>query len=207
MNVLAKFLGGITKLQVFRVRKIEKLGESRVNILCEAYQADKKCTVDGQKIDLKEFAGLGTEFGAIGGGESKPGFICDYFVPLDDAMCVVEHSQMLRQMKNLKEERGVSLMRETIKREYRLKAYGSMLVLCRLFLRHSVVNQQRAKEFTEMPCKFWVVVTDALEDEQIRAFQFLSDSLKDGLDGLYSSGVAILTVDMFKEELRKLPRS
>ena len=194
-------------MQIFRIRKIGKLGKIRFDVLCDAYEVDKKHQLpDGRKIDLKEFAGFGVKFGADG-DESSPGFICDYLIPFDDAMCVVEHSQLVRQMKDLSRQQEPKCMRESIKREFRLKAYGSMLVLHRLFLIHyPVVNEETAREFSNMPCKFWVVATDAQADEQIAALQFLSDSLKDGLAGLYS-GAEVLTVDMFKKKLRTLPRS
>ena len=67
-------------------------------------------------------------------------------------------------------------MQKLLRQRYRLKAYGSMLILHRLFLGASS-GSDASQELLNMPCKFWLVVND-IPSKDIHAFCWLNSSFK-----------------------------
>ena len=106
---------------------------------------------------------------------------CDYFSIINGVVVLIEETQLLRQIEDLKNE--YNSLRDTdqndqmkfvykyIRQENRLKAYGSMLVLCRL----ATVCKDAKDLLGSKKYKFWLVVsginmTDAEEFEAKRIF-------------------------------------
>ena len=152
--------------------------------------------------DMKKDVGLGTCN------------CCDYFLISNGVVVLIEETRLLQKIEDLKNEynylRGTDQMdfiKEDIRRENWLKAYGSMLVLCRLV---AVCKEARNLLGTKK-YKFWLVVsdtnmTDAEEFEANRIFDHLKDKLydlKSLLSGKIVADVEILPSHVF---VRKLPK-
>ena len=133
--------------------------------------------------------------------------VCDYFLPTQDGAVVIEHSWLVREMKGMQNEHGKDTVRELLAREYCLKAYGSMLVLCRLFFQVGAGDAEKAEEFAKMRGEFWIVISDAKtpdeEQKSVRAFQFLTEALNERARPLFSKS-KVLGKNMLKGELGKL---
>ena len=122
---------------------------------------------------------------------------CDYFLISNGTVVLVEETQLLQQIEDLKNEynylRGTDqteFIKKDIRRENWLKAYGSMLVLCRLA---SVCKEARNLLGTKK-YKFWLVVsdtnmTDAEEFEAKIIFDHLKDNLYRDLKSLLSGKI------------------
>ena len=188
MKPSAHFIEGIPELQVFlEPVSVEVIGNKPLPIKSwgKGYRADaKRLLPDGQEIDLKEFAGFGA---------SK---ICDHFRPGNGVMHVIENSNLTARVQTLRNLHKEKTVQELLRQRYRLKAYGSMLILHRLFLGASS-GSDAPQELLNMPCKFWLVVND-IPSKDIQAFSWLNSSLNGGLKGLYSEGVIVLGVKMFE---------
>ena len=196
MRPLAHFIEDIPGVRVFLEQvAVEVIGGGLkpVKGWGMAYRADgKRLLHDGRKMDLREFAGFGASR------------VCDYFCPKGGVMHVIEDSNLKAQEHGLRSAHGVVAMQALLRRKYRLKAYGSMLILHRLFL-GSPPGVDGARELLQMPCKFWLVVNDIpLKDAD--ALGWLRSSLKSGLKDLYSEGVSVLGVTMFEGEGRALSK-
>jgi len=131
----------------------------------QAYKMD--CTEQGD--DMRTAAGLG------------PCNCCDYFITQGDAAVLIEETKLIQGYKNLKEKhrdlpediRGKHVDR-LIRTENRLKAYGSLLVLCRLAaVSHEVRLLLQMKKY-----KFWLVVSDASTHQDTRFLDDLKMQLK-----------------------------
>ena len=122
---------------------------------------------------------------------------CDYFLISNGTVVLIEETQLLQQIEDLKNEynylRGTDqteFIKKDIRRENWLKAYGSMLVLCRLA---SVCKEARNLLGTKK-YKFWLVVsdtnmTDAEEFEAKIIFDHLKDNLYRDLKSLLSGKI------------------
>ena len=123
------------------------------------------------KANMRKEAGLGTCN------------CCDYFLfDQRGSIVLLEDTRLLMMIRNLKaeysdlpESRQTHFVTSAIRKENRLKVYGSMLVLCRLAAGCSETGGLlQAKKY-----KFWLVVTDMDKEEDTR---FLDD-LRAGLLG------------------------
>ena len=135
----------------------------------QAYRMDDT----SEQSDMRKDVGLGTCN------------CCDYFLISNGTVVLIEETQLLRHIKRLKNKynylRGtdqMDFMKEDIRRENWLKAYGSMLVLCRL-----VAVCKEAKDlFGTKKYKFWLVVSDTnMTDAEESDAQIIFDHLKDNL--------------------------
>ena len=141
---------------------------------------------------------------------------CDYFLISNGTVVLIEETRLLQKIEDLKNEynylRGTDQMdfiKEDIRRENWLKAYGSMLVLCRLV---AVCKEARNLLGTKK-YKFWLVVsdtnmTDAEEFEANMIFDHLKDNLYLDLKSLLSGKIVddveiVPSPDLF---VRKLPK-
>lgn len=133
--------------------------------------------------------------------------VCDYILPTREGAVTIEHSWLVREMRNMQQKHGKDSARELLAREYCLKAYGSMLVLYRLFFRANVKNADKVAELAEARGEFWVVISDAKtsdeERKSVMAFQFIKEALDERARPLFSKS-KILGKSMLKNELGKL---
>ena len=117
---------------------------------------------------------------------------CDYFLPADDSIILIEETQLLRGIAGLKTQYGYLNERDQekhvnrrIREENRLKVYGSLLVLCRL--RNKC---DRARQMIDgKRYKFWLVVSDSDVDEIERFMDSLRENLYAELRGVLSKKV------------------
>ena len=139
---------------------------------------------------------------------------CDYFLISNGTVVLIEETQLLQQIEDLKNEYHylsgtdqTEFIDKKILRENRLKAYGSMLVLCRLV----AINTEARNLLGTKKYKFWLVVsdtnlTDAEEFEAKIIFDHLKDNLysdlKSVLSGQIVDDVEIVPSHVF---VRKLP--
>lgn len=198
MKPSAHFIENIPELRVFLEQvSVEVIGGKRkpVKNWGKGYRADeKRLLADGREVDLREFAGFGASR------------ICDYFRPAgepdDEVMHVIEDSNLKAKEQTLRNRHDEEAMQALLRQKYRLKAYGSMLILHRLFL-GSVSDADAPRKLLNMPCRFWLVVND-IPPKDALAFGWLSSSLRSGLEGLYSKGVAVLGIEMFEGQGKAL---
>ncbi len=158
----------------------------------KAYQMDKP--VNGSP-DMRRFVGL---------GECN---CCDYFLPTGEVIILIEETQLSRKMQLLRNEYAYlndnnkdDFAIKRIREEMRLKAYGSMLVLCRLAAR----CRDAAEMFQGKKYVFWVVAS-SVDTEDTVVFDNLKDNLLSMLGGALGreivSDTAVLPSDTLKDKL------
>lgn len=135
---------------------------------------------------------------------------CDYFLISNGVVVLIEETQLLRGIKNLQKEYSYlsgatkkEFIDKKILQENRLKAYGSMLVLCRL----ATVCKEAKDLFGTKKYKFWLVVSDQYWPQNARFFHnwkgsFFGD-LKNVLGKEIVADVEIIPSHVF---VRKLPK-
>jgi len=115
---------------------------------------------------------------------------CDYFL-LDDRSIILIEETSLPNLDDATEN-------AEIKSEMQLKAYGSMLILCRL----SMVYDSAKKLFRDRKCKFWVVDSNAdkLSDERYYDAhrQPLNQALTQVIGTVLLDDVKVLSAEAFK---------
>ena len=139
----------------------------------------------------------------------EPCNCCDYFLISDGTVVLIEETQLLRQMKNKKKEyhylsatdQKEFIEKKIILQENRLKAYGSMLVLCRL----ATVCKDAKDLLGTKKYKFWLVVSDRYWPQNARLFRnwkgrFFND-LKDILGKEIVDDVEIVPSHVFVGKL------
>lgn len=133
---------------------------------------------------------------------------CDYFLISDGTVVLIEETQLLQQIEDLKNEYHylsgtdqTEFIDEKILRENRLKAYGSMLILCRL----ATVCRDAKDLFGTKKYKFWLVVSDRYWPQQARFFRNWKgrfvDDLKSVLSGQIVDDVEIVPSHVFAGKL------
>ena len=127
--------------------------------------------------DMRKDAGLGTCD------------CCDYFMPYnDDSILLIEETQLIKQIKDLKRKYPYlkkQFIDKYIRQENRVKAYGSMLILCRLGAAcKDAENLLGTKKY-----KFWIVVSGVYSTQDARFFRNLKDTLCNGLKEVLSGKI------------------
>jgi len=134
---------------------------------------------------------------------------CDYFVlSKEGAVVLIEETELMAQIKGLKDEynylRGTNqteFVTKYIRQENRLKAYGSMLVLCRL----AAVCKDAKDMLQTKKYKFWIVVSGMYSTEDARFFRNLKNpllnELKSVLTGEIVDSVEILPFHVLENKL------
>ena len=134
---------------------------------------------------------------------------CDYFMlSKDDTIILIEETRLIEQHRNLQNEYHYlestdqkQFIDRYIRQENQLKAYGSVLVLCRL----SAVCED-AKELLEAKkYKFWLIVSGMNETQDTIFFNNLKIDLLSNLRSVLSrqivDEVEILPADEFVSKL------
>lgn len=155
--------------------------------------------MDGEapQPDMRKDVGLG------------PCNCCDYFMlSQDDTIILIEETKLIDQHRNLQNEYHYlestdqkQFIDRYIRQENRLKAYGSMLVLCRL----SAVCQDARDLLGTKKYKFWLVVSGMNETQDAIFFNNLKIDLLSNLRSVLSrqivDEVEILPSDEFVGKL------
>lgn len=134
-----------------------------------AYKMDEPHSESG----MRRFVGL---------GECN---CCDYFLPQGNAIVLIEETQLSRSVTHIRKEYSYlddrdkdDLANRRIREEIRLKAYGSMLVLCRL-----TAKSPDAKAIVQgKKYAFWLVASSTSTEDK-RVFDNLKDDLLNMLKG------------------------
>ena len=151
------------------------------------YTAYKMDSTDKNK-DMRKIVGLGTCH------------CCDYFLSHGNSIALIEETCL---KKSLQYQRGVyhylsgkdkkDFSNKKIREEIHLKAYGSMLVLCRLTEKcHDVKKLFQNKKYC-----FWIVASD-MNEWDIKVF----DNLRDELRGILSKKLVDAVEVLSPEDLR-----
>ena len=159
----------------------------------KAYKMDEP--INGSP-DMRRFVGL---------GECN---CCDYFLPKGEVIILIEETQLSRQMQSLRSEypypndnNNDDFAIKRIHEEMRLKAYGSMLVLCRLAAKCGDAE----KMFQKKKFAFWVIASSITVEDK-NALDNLKDNLLAMLGGALGreivDSVEVFPADMLKEQLR-----
>lgn len=134
---------------------------------------------------------------------------CDYFFPHGEVIVLIEETQLISTINNIKEKYSYLIDKDkekfvntSIRQENLLKVYGAMLVLCRLAARcHSAKQITQGKKYD-----FWLVASgmDSSGDDR-RYFDNTRDSLHLELNNALTSGligkVELLTPEDLKKKL------
>lgn len=134
---------------------------------------------------------------------------CDYFLISNGVIVLIEETQLLRGIKNLQKKYNYlsgankkRFIKKKILQENRLKAYGSMLVLCRL----AAVCKEAKDLFGTKKYKFWLVVSSMEQKKDTKFFRYWKSrfvrDLKDVLSDQIVADVEIVPSHVF---VRKLP--
>ena len=138
---------------------------------------------------------------------------CDYFTLYKlNKILLVEDGQIGRKIKDLRNKYNFrknddrdNFVREEIAKEHILKAYGSLLVLCRL----SLLNQAGRNLIGNKRYEFWIVSTDTDQPGHALPFSHLKNFIKNRLKSVFSSSlvgdVHLLTFQDFKDKFPKTP--
>lgn len=104
---------------------------------------------------------------------------CDYLTIKDDTVVLIEETQLMEMIKNLKseyqylsEDDKSKFVDKCILQENKLKVYGSMLVLCRLDTACNDAKILRKKRYD-----FWLVVSGPYKKQDYRFFHYLKNRL------------------------------
>ncbi len=127
---------------------------------------------------------------------------CDYFLPKDDSIVLIEETQLLEKVQGYRNEYQYlndkdrdKIVNDLIRDRMQLKAYGSMLFLCRLVAKYpSSKNLIQNKKH-----HFWLVASSIKTEEEKRYFDNIKDSLQEKLKGAFG-GTLLIGVEVFSSE-------
>jgi len=162
--------------------KFKKPIEIARKVIDEKYTAYKMDS-NARGSNMRKTVGLGTCH------------CCDYFLLEDQSVVLIEETQLPK----TKEESENAV----IKSEMQLKAYGSMLILCRL----SMICDSAKKLVRDKKCKFWVIDSNAdkLSDERYYDTQRkpLNQALTQVVGNVLLDDVKVLSAEAFKTWLSR----
>ena len=183
MTVLEEFLEDIT------------VAGAQLEPRCKAYRMDGT----SPSPDMREKAGLGTCN------------CCDYFIfGSDKDIILIEETRLAEQIKDLMQKYSYlnfpdqqGHVTKIILQENRLKVYGSLLVLCRLFCREA--DGVAASVSPDTRYSFWLVASVEEPADEIIAIDYVRDRLNVELRGLLTKAVVdsveIVPADALAERL------
>ena len=140
--------------------------------------------------DMRKIAGLGTCH------------CCDYFYPRDNDVVLIEETQLIEKVKEIKNDYGHlkeinKIIHREIGQEVCLKVYGSLLVLCLLKSKCAEVNDMIKGQYM-----FVLIISDGATSDQRFA-----ENLKLRLGGCLKimKDVIVCFPDEFKRKFPHLP--
>lgn len=159
----------------------------------QAYRIDG----DSQQRNMRKDVGLGTCSS------------CDYFIFNENTLVLIEETQLLWQISNLKVEYSyleekvqTEFINTCIRNENKLKVYGSMLVLCRL----SAISNNTKDLLNNRKYTFWLVASGMEKEEDTIMFDHLRDRLLSELRSALTNNI-VDSVEIIPSNLlvNKLP--
>ena len=165
------------------------------NSIGNKYKAYKMDNTDAGK-DMRKVVGL---------GECH---CCDYFLPKDKSITLIEETRLLEKMKNIKKKYDYlndkdkdKVANNRIRERMQLKAYGAMLVLCRLTAKCTEVKQL----FQDKKYNFWLVASNIKSEDDKIFFDNLKDDLRQRLKQVLGKtlldDVDVLSSDTLQDRL------
>ena len=150
----------------------------------------KAYKMDGEKRGMRSFVGLGSCN------------CCDYFLTHGNAVIIIEETRLSESMQSYrdvynyldKEDREDFAIKRT-REEIRLKAYGSMLVLCRL----TEKCPDARNLFQNKKYHFWLVASAGIGDQ--KAVDNLHDTALSMLRGALSTEIVDVVEVLSPENL------
>lgn len=166
---------------------IKLAGKSIKN--CYAYCMDGESPCPN---DMRKDVGLGTCSCA------------DYFSPQSNSILIIEEGQIAASVDSYKNDYEFCNSTDQTKyaekqllKEFQLKAYGSLIVLCRLSaICESVRDLLKNKKY-----EYWVIVSD--KKYNVQFLEHLTSNLKSTLSKQIVKSVKVIFRDDFEEEFRK----
>lgn len=166
-------------------------------------ECNKAYRMDGgaKKPDMRLDIGLGTCH------------CCDYFTIRGGDVILIEETLLMKTIRKYKEEYNAMIpapqkekfFDRKICNENTLKAYGSLLVLCRWSAKYKEISES----IDGKPHNFWFVASDVETGDDEIAFDGIADRLLQGLRGTLGKpiigDVKILTPDQLKSMLVNKP--
>ena len=133
---------------------------------------------------------------------------CDYFLPDNDKIILLEETQLLKKVEGIRKEyhylNGTDMdkaVNDRIRDRMQLKAYGTMLVLCRLMAKFSSAKTL----IQDKKYHFWLVVSSINSEDERRYFDNLKDSLRGTLKQVLGAklldDVDVLSSDTLEDKL------
>ncbi len=109
---------------------------------------------------------------------------CDYFLPKNDLILLIEETRLLKKVEGIRKKYDClgskdkdKAVNNRIQERMQLKAYGAMLVLCRLVAKFSSAKPLiQNKKY-----HFWLVASSISSEEEKRYFDNIKDSLREKL--------------------------
>ena len=172
-----------------------KVADKPLSDECKAYYMDGGRGVR-EMPDLRADVGLGSCH------------CCDYFLPHDESVLLIEETRLFETEKSLKEqyhylndEHKKEFSKEKFFSKYHLKVYGSLLVLYRLANKYPCTKKLiHGRKYC-----FWLVVSQ-MNSRQMKVFDNLVNKLQTKLQSTLTPelliDVKILPADMLESKLK-----
>ncbi len=166
-----------------------KIADEPVGEEYKAYRMDSS----DKNNDMRKMVGLGTCH------------CCDYFLPRSGSIILIEETRLLEKVKEIRKkydylkgkDKG-DIVNNRIRDRMQLKAYGSMLILCRLASKCS-----NTKELIQNnKCCFWFVASGINSEDEKRFFDNLKDSLRGDITQVLGK-ISVDDVDVISSEILK----
>ena len=139
---------------------------------------------------------------------------CDFFLAINQSVVLIEETDLLGTVKSIQDDYSClegdyqkDIINKRIRDENQLKAYGSMLVMCRL----SAKNIEVRKLCERRKFEFWLVAGKIEGEGREKYFDSLKDSLREDLTGVIGKqlleNVEVLSPDDLRKKIStKVPR-
>ncbi len=155
----------------------------------KAYKMDS----NGKNNNMRKMVGLGTCH------------CCDYFLPRSGSIILIEETRLLEKVKKIRKKYNYlkdgdkdDIVNNLIRDRMQLKAYGSMLILCRLASNCSDIK----KLIQNNKCCFWFVASSINSEDEKRFFDNLKDSLRRGITQVLGK-ISVDDVDVMSSDILK----
>ena len=133
---------------------------------------------------------------------------CDYFQLKNDTIILIEETQLAKKIKDIKERYDylsdkdtIDIVNSSIQTRMQLKAYGSMLVLCRLAKQFS--NEKSLIGIKKY--QFWLVASSIDSEDEKMYFDNQQDTLRGKLRAVLGTilleDVKVVSSENLKQEL------
>ena len=147
------------------------------------------------KNNMRHLSGLGTCH------------CCDYFIKNKNSVVLIEETQLMQTIKGYKQEYDYlnkqdldKIQKARIREENILKVYGSLLVLCKLAIKHEDFRKLMEKQ----KYSFWLVISDAQLTDMISLQELqgkLTKALRSVLGKEMIDEIKVFPSDMLEDKI------